>query len=193
MTLSRWSLGIVLTLGLVAWAGFSLKERSDAPSLPIRLVEADGKSVLLPPDQQHFIDSVDRYRKQFRAAVSTEREVEVRDERGVLLREMLSSCHITEWVGSVISRHDAKTGPSLIRVEVGDHVFLNGEANSSIKASPRGAGKRRALERGDQVIFTGYFLSDEDETFMFDDQSLRASMISPEFLFHFEYMESISL
>jgi hypothetical protein len=199
----KWVVGAFIVLGVSANILKNDREANNE-STPVELVEkakSDGSSSSdstpsqpQPQSQSNFVNLVETYSSRFGGAKNELQESIMRDERrGAILDVLESGLSVANWQGTISQLETNMEGKAILSVRVSPNVVLKtwNNALSDIfdntlidKNSPSYLALIE-LSVGDNVLFSGNFLSSDEDGVKETSITTGGSMQEPEFLFKF--------
>lgn len=157
-------------------------------------VAEEPKQPRLPADQQKFIEIVSDAAEKFRHAKNELQETVLRDDRSIELYRAFNSSHVRNWQGTIAKLETTSDGDAILTVMIADGVFLKTWGNSLsdyqdetlIPRNSEAFATLLNLHRGDKLVFSGAFITDDRGYFKEASVTIRGSVTEPEFIFRFD-------
>lgn len=202
----KWVMGIVVVfLGVQLLGGDGGGDGAVTPQgqerTKMRLGSGeDFRGLAYPDSQSVFASVVLRHREKFQDARNEVQESVVRDNRSMRLASTIPGRQAVRWVGTVSTLGTNSEGKGILSVEVADNVFVKTWNNALsdigsetlIDKSSAVYREMMNLQPGDQVSFSGEFLSSELDYLEESSLTIEGSMTEPEYLFRFASLQAVN-
>lgn len=191
LTVARCALIVFGALFLISMFVSESKENANESS-PTKRVRAS-ISYKISGEQASFSKEVARYVELFSDAKNELREVALRGERALSLSEILVSRDVSGWRGEITELATTSNGNAILTVTIDPHVRIKTWNNALsdllddtlIAQNHPVYGSLLDRQQGDTIVFSGSFLPSGEDFIKEASLTIRGSMKSPEYLFHF--------
>ena len=189
--------GGIFVLGIIGGIVGGGDEASSTSSVKSSSVKS---SIPLPADQKAFIDTVNSFVGEYEAAPNALKKSAIRTKRSSAIKAVLNgNLRIRNWVGTLKKMDTNSEGKAIIsialpgsklRVQTWNNALSDLSANTLIEQHTQLFNDISELTVGDNVVFTGNFISGDD---YIGEQSIteNGAMTSPEFTFSFSNIKKM--
>lgn len=191
--------GFIVLLGLCVGVIyiFSTADRHSGDSGTSALSEtsASATSVVVPTDEQSFVDTVSVFRSRYRAAENEFQKSTVRRQRGSQLANVVPGRAAKDWVGTVFRMETTSEGNGVlyiklpgadkVQVETWNNAFSDITDDTLIPNGSRLYQDISALHKGQDVTFSASFIPSDLDYVKESSVTEQGSMDEPAFLVHF--------
>jgi endogenous inhibitor of DNA gyrase (YacG/DUF329 family) len=154
----------------------------------------------IPPEQELFINTIEKYVNGFRSAKNELQQSALRDQRKDELAKLMSGRSVSSWVGKISQLKTNTEGKAILSIRIAPDIEIKtwNNALSDINSNTliaKGTGLYAVLlnlSQGEQVEFSGSFFSSETDFIEESSMTIQGSMRNPEFLFKFKSVKPLN-
>ncbi len=147
----------------------------------------------VPPDEQEFLEAVQRGRAAFQSAPNEMAQGGTRSQRRLAICQTLTQTSVFNWVGHIeklLSNSDGRGVLKIsiakdIRVETFNNDFSDDTRHTLIDPTSSLFAALSHMKEGDPVVFSGSFFPSQVDCTEEHSVTLEGSMTDPEFVFRF--------
>ena len=161
--------------------------------------ELDLIQKLRPNIQREFLNTVIRAQKSARLAKNDLQKGGIKAARNENICVLLSSLKVQNWTGQVATLSSNSAGKGVLSVKLDTDIFVSTWNNAvsdfldntllEPKSSTFNAASK--LEKNQQVLFSGEFLSSSTDCITEKSMTLKSKILKPNFLFRFSNIASL--
>ena len=153
-----------------------------------------------PQDQVQFIDAVSEYARGFSNAKNELQQSVLRDQRKLVIANLLDGYSITSWVGTINILETNTDGNAILSVRISPDIEVKTwnnalsdiNSNTLIEKELPIYNSLFELSSGQQIEFSGDFFPSKADYIEETSMTIDGSMRNPEFLFKFKSIKPIN-
>ena len=153
-----------------------------------------------PDRQAEFIIEIEEFADAFSGAKNELQESALRKQRADSIAQLLGERSVIDWVGEINKLETTSDGKAILYLRISPQILIAtwNNALSDIMDETLIPKEHQAyrtlfnLQQGDWVKFSGSFVPSAEDFIRETSLTIRGSMKSPEFLFRFNSIQTIS-
>ena len=189
-------LGVLILIGIINSpdeknsANQSSKNSSQTKSSPAK---ATTPAINKPSEQSQFESAVSKYISQYKQAKNELQKSSLRSKRRADISASVNSFQIQNWVGTINELSTNSEGKAILSVRINPNIEIKTwnnalsdmASNTLIDQGSAIYNQLMDLAVGQQIYFTGYFFSGDEDFLQETSMTEKGAMVNPEFLMKF--------